>query len=287
MIENYPKIAIPYHQLNGFRFFSTEPFILTVQWNGVNYEFLIRIKERSSHLLILGSGAGTFPNESNKLPYFQRHSWINDFEDSVIFYNDPTLYLGNDLLLGWGQGTIDRFYLKDIADILTILIEKTQIPAKNVLFYGSSGGGFMAMILAGYMKETAALVNSPQTCLSKWLPVPVQQVFRYSYPNMSIEEVLRHYPQRMNVIEFFKSIKYVPKIYYLQNAYCEIDMSGHVIPFMEGLQKMGSGVVVNNVKFDFYYYVEPGPAVMPSLGGHGALGKLETIKYINKVKTEF
>ena len=104
---------------------------------------------------------------------------------------------------------------------------------------------------------------------------------------MSIEEVLRHYPERINVIEFFKSIKYVPKIYYLQNAYCEIDMSGHVIPFIKGLQNMGSGVVVNNVKFDFYYHVEPGPAVIPSLGGHGALGKFETIKYINKVKTDF
>lgn len=52
-------------------------------------------------------------------PYFQRHSWMNEFQDSIIYYNDPTLYLGK-VSLAWGQGTSDRFYLKDIA----VLIEK-------------------------------------------------------------------------------------------------------------------------------------------------------------------
>jgi len=288
MLENYPKVTIPYSQLGGFRYSSNEPFILTVEWDGVKFDFLIRIRERSSHLLILGSGAGTMDNEKRvPTPYFQRHSWINDFEDSVIYYNDPTLYFSDKLLLGWGQGTKDRFYLKDIAAILEKLIEKTQIQKNKVIFYGSSGGGFMSMILAGYIKESAALANGPQTCLTKWLPYPVQQVFDFSYPGMTFAEVLSKYPDRINLIEFYKSIKYVPKIYYLQNAYCELDIKDHVIPFIEGLQKMGSGVTVNKVKFDFYYLVQPGPAVLPAIGGHGALGKIDTIKYINKVKTEF
>jgi hypothetical protein len=286
MLEEYPKVTIPYSQLDGFRYSSTEPFILTVEWDGVKFDFLIRIRERSSHLLILGAGAGTMANEKRvPTPYFQRHSWINDFEDSVIYYNDPTLYFSEKLPLGWGQGTKDRFYLKDIAAILEKLIEKTQIPKNKVIFYGSSGGGFMSMILAGYIKESAALANGPQTCLTKWLPYPVQQVFDFSYPGMTFAEVLSKYPDRINLIEFYKSIKYVPKIYYLQNAYCELDIKDHVIPFIEGLQKMGSGVTVNKVKFDFYYLVQPGPAVLPAIGGHGALGKIDTIKYINKVKT--
>lgn len=286
MIEEYPKVTILYKELDGFCFTSTQPFILTVEWDGVKFDFLIRLKERSSHLLILGSGAGDMLKE-RRVPYFQRNSWINDFEDSVIYYNDPTLYISEELLLGWGQGKSDRFYLKDIAAILEKLIEKTQIPKRNVIFYGSSGGGFMSMLLAGYIKESAALVNGPQTCLTKWLPYPVQQVFNYTYPGMTFEEVLNKYPDRINLIEFYKSIKYVPKIYYLQNAYCELDIKDHVIPFIEGLQKMGSGVTVNKVKFDFYYLVQPGPAKLPAIGGHGALGKLDTIKYINKVKTEF
>lgn len=287
VIENYPKVTIQKDQLDAFQITSTQPFLLTVDWEGVKFEFLLKVKDHSSHLLILGSGAMNYLEKRINPPYFQRHSWINDFEDSVIYYNDPTLYLGKDLLLGWGQGTIDRFYIKEIAIVLETLIKKMQVPSKNVVFYGSSGGGFMSLILAGYIKDSVALVNGPQTCLTKWLKVPVQKVFDRSYPNMTVQQVMDTFPDRINVINFYKKQKYVPKIYYLQNAYCELDIQDHVIPFIDGLQKMGADCVVNNVKFDFYYKVEPGPAVLPRIGGHGALGKTETFKYFNKVKSEF
>jgi hypothetical protein len=287
VIHKYQNITIKYDQLDTLRLPITEPFVLTVEWDGVKYEFLIRIKENSSHLLVLGSGAMIF--QANQVgqpvrpPYFQRHSWIDDFEDSVIYYNDPTLYLG-DILVGWGQGTSDRFYLKDIATILTKFIEKIGVSPKNVLFYGSSAGGFMSLILAGFIKDSTALVNSPQTCLTRWLKVPVQQVFDLSYPGLSEQEIMKLFPERINVIKFYNHIKYVPKIYYLQNAACIYDVTNHLIPFLSGLQNMDEGCVVNKVKVDLYYYKEPGPAVLPELGGHGALGKQETIDYINQVK---
>ena len=254
-IENYPQKVIQYDQLDTFQFTSNDPFVLIVEWAGVKFEYLIRIKKNSPHLLIMGSGAMNFNEKKIKPPFFQRHSWINSLTDSVIYYNDPTLYLGDHLLVG--SGTKDRYYLKDIATILEKLIEKINIPHKNVLFYGSSAGGFMSFILAGYVKESIALVNSPQTCLTKWLYTPVMQVFTLSYPGLSMEEVLEQFPERINVISFYNYIKYVPKIYYLQNAYCELDIVDHVIPFIEGLQKMGAGCVVNKIKFDFYYSVRP------------------------------
>jgi hypothetical protein len=260
-----------------------QPFILTVEWNGVKFEFLMNIKPNTSNLLILGS-EGMDQTKARILPYFQRHSWINDFEDSTIYYNDPTLYLGDHLLLGWGQGTRYRFYLQDIAAILTKLIQKIGMDPNNVLFYGSSGGGFMSLILAGYIRGSMAIVNSPQTCLTKWLPVPVQDVFNLAYPRLTQEEIMNLYPERINVIKFYNQIKYVPKILYLQNVYCEYDVVGHLLPFIEGLQKIEDGSFVNNVTVELYYDKQPGPAVMPEIGGHGALGKYETLNYINQSK---
>lgn len=287
MLEDLVNVVLHYDKLDSFIFTTTDPFILTVEWEGIKYEFLIRMKANSSHLLIMGSGAMNLYEKRIKPPYFQRHSWMKSLNESVIYYNDPTLYLGEHLLVGWGQGTKDRFAIKEIGEILHKLILKSKIPPKNTIFYGSSAGGFMSLILAGYIKDSIALVNSPQTCLSKWLQTPVKQVFELSYQTSSIDEVMKLFPERINVIKFYQSIKYVPKIYYLQNAYCEYDIKGHVIPFIDGLQKMGSGCVVNPVKLDLYYIVQPGPVILPALGGHGALGTVETIKYINKVKTEF
>lgn len=286
LINQYRHISINYEQLDTLQFSSNEPFVLAIEWEGITYEFLIRIKSNSNKLLVLGSGAMNFNENRIPPPFFQRHSWINQLAGSVIYYNDPTLYLGNQLLVGWGQGTKDRYSLHDIAKIIEKLIRLTQVPSSNVLFYGSSAGGFMSLILAGHIKESKALVNSPQTCLTKWLKTPVKQVFDLSYPGLTIDEIMQQYPDRINVMRFFQKIKYVPEIHYLQNAYCEIDMKDHVIPFIEWLQSNGEKCVVNKVKFYFYYTIQPGPAVHPALGGHGALDINSTIKYINKIQNE-
>ncbi|WP_220129301.1 glycosyl transferase family 2 [[Anoxybacillus] calidus] len=284
VIHKYQNITIKYDQLDTLRLPVTEPFVLTVEWDGVKYEFLIRIKENSPHLLVFGAGGINPVGPRVGPPYFQRHSWMNDFEDSVIYYNDPTLYLG-DILAGWGQGTKDRFYLKDIATILTKLIQKIQINPKNVLFYGSSGGGFMSLILAGFIKDSIALVDCPQTCITRWFFKPVvQSVLNVSYPNLSEQEVTKLFPERIDVIKFYNHIKYVPKIYYLQNVTCIHDVNNHLIPFISNLKYMDEGCVVNKVKVDLYYDKQPGHKDFPELAGHGALGKKETIDYINHVK---
>lgn len=95
------------------------------------------------------------------------------------------------------------FYLKDIAVLIEKFMKKVQVSPSNVLFYGSSGGGFMSMFLAGYVKGAKALVNNPQTCLTKWLKTPVRQVFNLSYPNLTEDEVIASYGERINVVKFF------------------------------------------------------------------------------------
>lgn len=58
-----------------------------------------------------------------KQPVFQRFTWAEEFDCNLIFYNDPTLYLG-DVSLGWGYGNNDEHYLKVISEIIDILIKK-------------------------------------------------------------------------------------------------------------------------------------------------------------------
>lgn len=247
-INQLRNINISYEQLEGIYFNMEEPFLLSVEWQGINYEFIIRMKLQSKKLIILGSGA----SEKQSPPIFQRYTWIKDFEESVIFYNDPTLYLG-EISLGWGQGTIERYYLKDIAIILEKIIRKINILKENVLLYGSSGGGFMSLILAGYLRGTFALVNNPQTILTNWYTTPITQVFQLSYPNLSIQEIKDTFAERINVIAFYNKIGYVPPIYYLQNIAADFDMKNHLEPFITGLQELERIDAVNKVKLDLYF----------------------------------
>ncbi|UOB76830.1 glycosyltransferase [Bacillus sp. ZJS3] len=274
LLEQYKKINISYEELWQLDFQTTEPFILKVDWDKVTYEFLIRIKPNASNTIVFGSGAGGFQEQPIGPPIFHRHSWMDEFEDTVIYYNDPTLYLGK-LSLGWGQGELDRFYLQDIANILEIVFTKLKIDSKNVLFYGSSGGGFMSLILAGFVKGSTAFINNPQTNLLKWIPVPINLVFDLSYPGLSRKEVEEKFGERINVVKFFNHIKYVPNIYFLQNFACEFDVQNHLLPFISELEQLDKDTEINQIVIDLYF---------DKKAGHAAVGKYETIEYIKKVR---
>ena len=60
------------------------------------------------------------------------------------------------------MGKIDDWYLLVIADIIQILALKNNIKPKNVLFFGSSGGGFTAIMLSTFIKNSSVIVNNPQ-----------------------------------------------------------------------------------------------------------------------------
>ncbi|MGN7178116.1 glycosyl transferase family 2 [Cytobacillus sp. SAFR-174] len=271
MLNSYKRYKIKYDQLNNFSFKKGAPYILIVDWHGVLFEFLIRIRN-SEKLLILGSGS--FDPTRMKPPVFQRHAWIDDFKESLIYYNDPTLYLWDKLTIGWGNGTADRHYLKDVSVLLNKMILKLNYKKNNVYFYGSSAGGFMSLMLAGLIKGTTVIVNNPQTIVTNFYPHLVKQMLDVSYPNLTIEEVKKRYKDRIIVIELYKKVNYVPKIYYLQNISSEKDMMNHLIPFMTDLKGMSEKVFADRLHIQLY---------ADEKQGHNPIGKEETLDYINSI----
>ena len=271
MFDDIKKINIDYIQLLKTKLPLNEPFLLTIDWLNVKYEFLVRIKNDSPNLLIFGSGA--YQPSTMTLPLFHRHSWINNIHDSILFYNDPTLYLGK-ISLGWGHGNSERFYLEDISKLLHILASIMNIPNQRIFFYGSSAGGFMSLILSGFIKNSTAIVNNPQKNLSKYRENNVNTLFKHAHPGMKKEDILKTYADRINVIEFFKKINYVPKIYYLQNVKSKEDIENQLLPFIIGLQEIDENIISNSIQLDLYSNENE---------GHNPLGKQKTIDYLNKI----
>lgn len=271
MLNKYERYEIDYSQLGNFKFEIHNPFVLCINRNGVKYEFLIKINKDLENLLFIGSGSYN-PDKFNP-PVFQRHAWIEDFTDSVIFYNDPTLYL-NKITLGWGNGTENRHYLKEISDIANSFIEQLNYKKKNVYFYGSSAGGFMSLMLAGFVKDTTAIVNNPQVFVLNFWPNPVREMLETSYPQHSREKVIEKFSNRIDVLEFYKSINYVPSIYYLQNASAKRDIDTQLLPFISGLKDFSDELFSNKVSISLYADTEK---------GHTPISKEETLNYINSV----
>ncbi|GAE09679.1 hypothetical protein [Paenibacillus sp. JCM 10914] len=235
MLDNLSEIVTDIRNINSSHIKYDAPYILKVMCTGVKYEFLMNLKRESDKLIILGSGA--YQPEKLKPPIFQRHAWMKHIPESTIFYNDPTLYNGK-IRLGWGYGVKDDHYLENISKIFVKLLPVLGIPSGKVLFYGSSGGGFMSMILGGFIKGTKVIVNNPQTIVTNYYSGHVKDLMEIVHPGMTIEEICKSYNHKLSVPFFYKKIGYIPRIIYIQNVSCEHDMQNHLVPFISEMNSL-------------------------------------------------
>ncbi|SFK18369.1 Heparinase II/III N-terminus [Halobacillus dabanensis] len=271
MSENYQMLELNFEDLGKTNFFTDEPTIFRVMKDGVPFEFLVRLRETSERLLIMNNGA--YNAEKNNPPIFQRHSWMNKIIGSVIIVSDPTLYLGK-INLGWGQGTKERFYLKEIANILNRILSKVNYEPDKVQFYGSSAGGFMSMYLATLVEGSTAIVNNPQIDVSKYYKQHVEAMYKCSYPQMDRDEITQEYKVRLSLVELFKEYDYIPKIYYLQNLACKHDVSNHLLALLEGIKNRKDK---NHILFNFYHNEQE---------GHLPKGKEDTLHVLNETPSQ-
>ena len=151
---------------------------LTVYKDDSKYEFIIFLIEDCDNILILGPGFLTDEKQKKLFdkPIFDRHTWVDDFEQNLIFYNDPTRYDFKELKGGWGIGNERVWHLSNIAEIIKILSNKITpyksldiIPHTNLFFYGSSMGGYMSIVLSILIRNSTSIADIPQFNLFNWI----------------------------------------------------------------------------------------------------------------------
>jgi len=267
MINDYKKITVNFDELTNLNI-RTEPVYLTVLIDDIPFEFLVNLKEKSKKMLVFGSGA--YDPRKISPPIFNRFSWKDEFDCTTIYYNDPTLYL-DGVNLGWAYGTKKRHYIKDIANIIRRIKNNLSIHNKDILFYGSSGGGFTSLMLAGIVKGSKAFVNNPQTDITNYYKTSVENLHEAVYGNRKNNSFDL---KRTSVIELYKKLEHVPEIFYAQNLACKHDMENHLMPFIEGLNQLNDEIIDNKVVTYYYSNKEQ---------GHNPLDKQTTLGFINKI----
>ena len=243
-MDTNKKFIMDINELKNSEFILDELFTLEINHNNVKYEFLIRLASQNKNLICFGSGAYD-PNKMSP-PIYNRYSWQNEFEESLIYYNDATLYNSHkfplkynkpNLTLGWGIGKHDEWYLLTIADIIRILSFNNDIKSENILFFGSSGGGFTSIILSTIIKDSVAIVNNPQI-FCRGLKDYFENIMNACFDNLDPEIISRQYEHRFDIVEMFEREKYMPNLTYLVNVNSEIDMIDQFIPFMKRLKSI-------------------------------------------------
>jgi len=242
---------------------------VTIKHNSLNYACRMRTVDDAKYLSVQLHGDRSGKN----LPLFARWNYGNVLGAHVLSITDPTLYLSENLDLGWYIGTKEQNATEGIVEIALRCAKAVGIPCNKIIFSGSSGGGFAAIQAAAMMPEGKAIAINPQTDITKHL---IRGYLENISGCKSIEEGKLLYGCRWNAIEALESAISAgrsPKILYVQNINDTSHFTNHFMPFAKNFTlPTAEGDSVND---NFMAIIYAGPS------GHVAESSAE-IRRINE-----
>lgn len=242
-------IEIKFEEIDNAVFPVNELFGLKVEYENFQYEFLLKNVENCPTLTTIASAAFNRNTKYERSrPWFNRWSW--SFKGSTLFFHDPTLYLSDEIFAPWGVGTPDVWYLEKISVIIQKLAKKLEIKNEDIMFFGSSAGGFTSLVLSILIKNTIALADVPQFDITKWGShwKPIKNA---SF-DMDVETFIEKYNERLNIMTLIKREKYVPNAYILMDCSVDTDFSRQYMFFFKELNDFEYHEDGNTMKLCIY-----------------------------------
>lgn len=266
----YPEVTIQDYELEQHQIRSGSPYVLRVLKDGVPYEYLIHRKESSDKLIVFHNGAVAQGNVT--VPVFQRHGWSGMLETSSVFCMDPTLYVSRYLQLGWGVGKNETYYLENSSLILKQVIQKMGIRLEDTVLYGSSAGGYLAILMGIYLKGAKVVADNAQLDVRNWIfRDTLDSVLTFCFDHIG---TALDYRERFSVVDAFEKHGYVPQIFLHVNLCSEADNETQLVPFLRQAGKMRGINEYRGIKV--ILHLEPEK-------GHDGLGMEEAVRFLYQV----
>jgi len=271
-------IKLKFNEISSFEFPLDELFGLQVTYNDTLYCLVIKFSSKNKNLICAGSGAHKRDTIHNgqllKPPFFDRWSWNEYFKESFIAYADPMLFYEDKLKIAWFIGTKKHWHLQDLSEIIKELCKNQEIKHNNILFYGTSGGGFASVALATLIKNSQVLINNSQFFIMNYWEDVLNSLFDVLYDafeGMDKDEIIEKIKHRLDVIELFKKENHAPFITYYVNSESEWDIKFQVIPFLKKIYKLKQ---FNGLNVVYYREIKKVP--------HDPMDTNKTIKLIKE-----
>lgn len=213
--------------------------------DGKDYDFLWYPKAQYKKIFVFFSG--DILREKNAPPVYQRWSWAPFFPGNCLFISDPSLKLSDSLGLAWYAGSEHYDPLPIIAGIIKRICSSISIDEKDIVTYGSSGGGFAAIRSLLYLEKATAVAINPQTEIKKYHRSKVNHYLSELYPSFDDKKVFDEFQEKLDLF-FSLSLLSDKKIIYVQNLADDFHVKKHAEPFFKSCE--GRNVVLRKVFFE-------------------------------------
>ncbi len=258
LVDNVIKVN--FDDIESYDFPQDVPFGLMTERHNELYCFIIRFSSKNKNFMCMGPGAHhrdkkTADGKDIVPPFFVRWKWYNYFDDSVIAYADPVMFHDDDITLTWFAGNKDYWPMKDVAEIIEKLAINQEVINNNIMFFGSSGGGFSSVMLGALVKNSKVMVNNPQLFVLNYHETHVDKLFELlkdEFEGLTREGIIDEIRYRLDAIELFKRENYAPPITCYINIKSPNDMESQAYPFINQYYKLDFPNYLNII-----YYHDP------------------------------
>jgi len=225
--------------------------------DGHKFDCLFVRKRSTQKLFVMLSGAR---NWKIRGPEFTRYTWHPTLPGSMLCITDPTIaWAGRKLALAWYVGTATNNWTASMAELVRTTCDKLALKTSDVIIYGSSGGGFGAMMLASALGDATAVVVNPQSHVLRYHVRAVNNFLRIAFGVASGDDLDPAFvKERLSAID---AIDNAPgaKVLYVQSRNDKFHYEHHYVPFCNrfGLPLKGGSAREGTLQ-SWLYHDRPG-----------------------------
>ena len=145
-----------------------DPIILEQEIDEIaKIEALSWIRPQADSLLCLLPSAQA-SNSARQIPIFHRWSWAKHFPKThILCLSDPGLYY-SDVHAAWFQSPNDIDIFERLAKFIKIIANNLEVSGEKITIYGSSMGGFGALMVGTMIKNSLVIAEVPQIDLRQY-----------------------------------------------------------------------------------------------------------------------
>ncbi len=104
----------------------------------------------------------------DRYPIFMRWSWHAFLGAKMLCIDDPSYENYKLRYTRWFYGSKEKSYLQAMIPVIEKFIDQLNVKRQNVIFLGSSGGGYASLYLANAIEGTNAFALNPQIMPGRW-----------------------------------------------------------------------------------------------------------------------
>lgn len=265
--------------LDGLRDMSSEdfpveqPLRVDVATPDVTIPLLVVKREHADRLTVLNNGAMDLKRSQGK-PIFQRSSWWQEINSHQIYVCDPGTIGQQALALNWFQSEPPEWPNTLIAIVLRTISGYLGVSDASLrTYYGSSAGGFAALLQLCADKNARCLINNAQFDWTRWYAHQVNPVLKKHFNGSLAADVRRRWPHRINVLAYMSLNPRPLDVTYYVNMASGYDRDIQLPIFEEYLSKNPN--LCGSISVHRYF---------DELQGHNPLHKETTLRILNETR---